>query len=42
MRSAPLCVVVLEKRGALVATEGDEEIAAFGLVALQVTGHAVS
>jgi len=32
-------VVVVEKRGALVATEGDEVVAALGLVALQVAGH---
>jgi len=42
VRSASLGVVVLEMRGALVTTEGDEVIATFGLVALQVTGGGVS
>jgi len=32
-------VVIVEKRGALVAAEGDEVIAALSLVALQVAGH---
>ena len=32
-------VVVLEKRGALVTTEGDEVIAALGLVSLQRARH---
>lgn len=32
-------VVIIEERGALVTTEGDEVIVAAGLVALQMTGH---